>query len=125
LTYFFDNNLSPMLTNGLRAFGEDVCHLREVFPANTPDEVWLPEIGRRGWFLVTHDKRIPRNPPEAQALVQAGVGVFVFTHSKKLARWSWVELVVRRWSGIVGWAQHHDRPFVVGIPERGVLRRLR
>jgi hypothetical protein len=64
LTFFLDNNLSPILAEGLRAFGEDVRHLREVFPPDTPDEVWLPEIGQRGWYLVTHDKRIPRKALE-------------------------------------------------------------
>jgi hypothetical protein len=54
LTFFLDNNLSPILAEGLRAFGEDVRHLREIFPPDTPDEVWLPEIGQRGWYLVTY-----------------------------------------------------------------------
>ena len=74
MTFFLDNNLSPILAEGLRAFGEDVRHLREVFPPDTPDEVWLPEIGQRGWFLVTHDKRIPRKASQLQALLQAGGG---------------------------------------------------
>ena len=125
MTFFLDNNLSPILARGLRAFGEDVRHLREDFPANTPDELWLPEVGQRGWYLVTHDKQIPRKAAQLQALVQAGVGAFVFTHRKKLARWGWVELVVRRWAEIRDWADRHERPFVVGIPERGVLRRWR
>jgi len=125
LIFFLDNNLSPILAGGLRALGEDVRHLREVFPPDTPDELWLPEIGQRGWYLVTHDKRIPRKPAELQALIQAGAGAFVFTHRRKLTRWGWVELVVRRWAEITRWAEQHERPFVVGIPERGVLRRLR
>lgn len=125
MTFFLDNNLSPILAEGLRAFGEDVRHLREVFPPETPDEVWLPEIGQRGWYLVTHDKRIPRKTLEMQALLQAKVGAFVFTHRRKLTRWEWVELVVRRWAEIASWAHRLERPFVVGIPERGALRRLR
>ena len=71
MTFFLDNNLSPILAGGLRGFGEDVHHLREVFPPDAPDEAWLPEIRERGWYLVTHDKRIPRKPAELQALVQA------------------------------------------------------
>jgi hypothetical protein len=122
LTFFFDNNLSPRLAAGLRAFGEDVRHLREEFPPETPDEVWLPEIGRRGWYLITRDKRIPRKAAEVRALKAAGVGAFVFTQKKDLDLWEWVQTVVRRWSEIKNWCQSHRRPFVVGIPERGTLR---
>jgi len=60
-----------------------------------------------------------------QARLQAEVGAFVFTHRRRLTRWEWVELVVRRWAEIASWADRLERPFVVGIPERGALRRLR
>jgi len=93
--------------------------------AGTPDEAWLPEIGRRGWYPVTHDKRIPRKALELQALLQAEVGAFVFTHRRRLTRWEWVELVLRRWAEIASWGDRLERPFVVGIPKRGALRRLR
>jgi PIN like domain len=36
LTFFLDNNLSPILAEGLRAFGEDVRHLREVSRRTPP-----------------------------------------------------------------------------------------
>ncbi|GIU99468.1 MAG: hypothetical protein KatS3mg014_1084 [Actinomycetota bacterium] len=94
MTFFFDNNLSPRLVEGLRAFGEDAMHLRDEFPADTDDTVWLPEIGRRGWYLVTHDKKIRKKPAEIRALKQAGVGAFVFTQQKDLLMWGWVETVL-------------------------------
>lgn len=47
------------------------------------------------------------------------VGALVFTHRRKLTRWEWVELVVRRWAEIASWAGR------LGIPERGALRRPR
>lgn len=124
MTFFFDNDLSSRIVQGLRAFGEDVKHLQEEFPPDTSDAVWLREIGRRGWFLVTRDKKIARKPAELLALKQAGVGAFVLTQKKDPSLWGWVETVVRRWVEIKRWAQDHDPPFVVGIPERGRLRPL-
>lgn len=124
MTFFFDNDLSYRLAQGLHAFGEDVRHLREEFPPSTPDEVWIPQIGQRGWFLVSRDKRIARDPAKRQALTQAGVGAFFFTQKKELPLWGWVETVVRRWAEIKRWAESHQKPFVVGIPERGRLRTL-
>jgi hypothetical protein len=46
LTFFLGNNLSPILAEGLRAFGEDVRHLREVFPPDTPDELEARTMSR-------------------------------------------------------------------------------
>lgn len=51
------------LVDGLRAFGENVQHLRETFAPDTPDTkdaVWIPQVAEWGWILVTRDKRIRR-----------------------------------------------------------------
>lgn len=82
MTFFFDNNLSFRLAEGLRGFGEGVRHLRDEFDPATPDTVWLPEIGRRGWYLITRDKRIARKPAEVRALKGAGIGGFVFVQQR-------------------------------------------
>jgi hypothetical protein len=125
VTFFFDNNLSPVLARGLREFGEDAQHLRDAFPPNTPDEVWLPAIGERGWYLVTRDKKIRTRPHQIDALLRSNVGAFTFTQKRDPLRWGWVELVVRRWLEIQEFADSHERPFVAGIPERGRIELIR
>lgn len=124
MTFFFDNNLSYRLAAGLRAFGEEVWHLRDTFPPVTPDDVWLPDVGQRGWYVITRDKRISRKPAEVAALKGAGVGAFIFTQQKDLDLWGWVETVIRRWREIQEWCRTHQRPFVTGIPERGRMTLL-
>ena len=32
MKFFVDNNLSPQLAKGMKAFGEDVIHITELFP---------------------------------------------------------------------------------------------
>jgi len=108
----------------LRGFGEDVIHLTERFAPDTPDDIWIPEAGRQGWFIVSRDKRIARDPAKIRALRGAGVGAFFFIQKREPRLWGWVEVVVRRWAEIQQWAGSHQRPFVVGIPERGRLRSL-
>lgn len=49
------------------------------FSRGTPDEVWLPEVGRRGWIVLTRDKRIRYRTLERVALTAAAVRAFVFT----------------------------------------------
>jgi hypothetical protein len=124
-TFFFDNNLSPVLVQALQVLGEDVQHLRDTFPPDTPDAVWIPDVARRGWILVTRDKRIRKRPLEVHALAHAKLSAFIFMQKRDPDRWGWVELVVRRWTEMKDRATTERRPFVVGIPERGAPVRLR
>jgi hypothetical protein len=48
------------------------------FSRGTPDEAWLPMVGRNGWILLTADKRIRYNFLEKRALAQNSVREFVF-----------------------------------------------
>jgi predicted nuclease of predicted toxin-antitoxin system len=76
MKFFFDNNLSENLTRGLKDFGEDVVHLKDLFNEKTEDQVWLEEIGQKKMFLITRDERIRRNPFELNALKTYNVGAF-------------------------------------------------
>ena len=53
----------------------------ETFGTGTEDVDWLPLVGRRGWILITKDKRIRRRELELRALNEAQVKTFVFTGS--------------------------------------------
>jgi hypothetical protein len=47
------------------------------FAQNTPDEIWLTEIGKRGWVLLTKDPRIRTNELERRALLDNNVAAFM------------------------------------------------
>ena len=76
MRFFFDNNISQHLTDGIKAFGEDVIHLKEIFPQDTSDAEWLKYIGERQFVLITRDERVRRNPAELSALRIYKVGAF-------------------------------------------------
>lgn len=124
-TFFFDNNLSPLLVAGLRGFGEDVQHLRDAFPPNTKDVAWIPQVAASGWILVTRDKRIRTRPLEAEALMRAGLSAFFFIQKRDPDLWGWVQLVVKRWREMKELAERERKPFLLAIPERGGIHRLR
>jgi hypothetical protein len=73
VTFFFDNTFPPQLVQILRILKVDARHLQDDFPPDTPDVNWLPEIGRKGWVVVTGDRRISKKPPERKALAEANV----------------------------------------------------
>ena len=79
-TFFIDECLGGHhLAAVLTAEGVDVKLARSEFSAGTPDAVWLPVVGQRGWVVLTKDRHIQRRELEIQALVRARVRAFVLT----------------------------------------------
>ena len=76
-TYFTDRDLGKRFGEILKAGGLTVERHADHFAPNTPDEVWLPEIGRRGWIALTHDRRIRYKPNERDAVMRHGVALLV------------------------------------------------
>lgn len=102
----------------MRAFGESVDHLQDHFSPDTPDTEWLEYIGQGGFFLITRDDRIRRNPLEIRALRDYGVGAF-FLGGKNQARWDLVQQLVRNWTQIKEVASRTRPPFAFRIPPKG------
>lgn len=118
MTFFLDNNLSPKLAAGMSGFGEEVTHLQDHFPRDAKDPEWLPDIGQKGWYLITRDKNIRHKPAEIKALRQNRVGAF-YLGGKSLKRCDLVEQLVRNWRRIKELAARTKRPFAFRVPPRG------
>lgn len=80
MIFFVDRSLGrKKVPDTLRDAGVVVQVHDDCFPQRTPDPVWLAEAGRRGWVVLTSDKRIRYRSLERQALLAAGVQAFVLT----------------------------------------------
>ena len=56
MTYIFDECVSHKLVDIMKQLGvRDICHITELWPLGTNDEIFLPEIGKRGNILITVD----------------------------------------------------------------------
>lgn len=110
MKFFFDNNISEHLSNGLKAFGEDVIHLKELFPENEKDINWLKHIGENKVFLITRDEHVRFNPTELKTMKQNNVGAF-FISGKNLSRCKIIQQVVRNWPRIKKLAAKTKTPF--------------
>ena len=73
MTFFSDNTFPPQLVHILKILKVDARHLQDDFAPDTEDIDWLPEVGRKGWVVVTGDRRIAKKPPERKALEEANV----------------------------------------------------
>lgn len=118
MRFFIDNNLSSRLANGMKAFGENVDHLTDHFPDDTPDTEWLKYIGDNGYILITRDDRIRRKPAELDALRTFGVGSF-FMGGKNRTRCQLIQQLVRNWPRIKEYARKTHIPFAYRIPPTG------
>jgi hypothetical protein len=75
--YFTDRDLGKSFPAALRAAGILVEEHAAHFAPNTPDQVWIAEVARRGWTALTHDARIRYKPNGRDAVLQAGLGLIV------------------------------------------------
>jgi hypothetical protein len=69
--YFFDNDISPALAHMLKALGIDAAHLRDIYPANTKDVVFLADLKTAGFDVFISNNSDQRRIPQESALVKA------------------------------------------------------
>ncbi|MGH8100750.1 MAG: hypothetical protein ACREIW_05595 [Chthoniobacterales bacterium] len=75
--FFLDRCLGRyVVAEALRAAGEVVELHPDHFPQESPDPIWLPEVGRRGWIVLTKDRSIKSNQIEIASLMQANTFCF-------------------------------------------------
>ena len=106
MNFLFDNNLSPALAKALNELSvaepHEVIHLRDRFPPNTPDHVWIEELGKEGgWSIVSQD-RLVRASLEKEALRRSRQTAFILQRGwAGLKHWEKSWHLVRWWPSIV------------------------
>lgn len=115
---------SHKLGDALTALGAPYIPLTRHFPANTPDEIWLEEIGKRGWILLTRDERIRRRPNELQAFREHGVIGFVLTAGNASAA-DTAELITRVYSKLIRKAKAAKPPALFTIHISGTFSQIK
>ena len=83
MKFLFDNNLPPSLARGVAELSRidpdirEVVHLRDKFPRDTADEVWLPKLLTEGGWIVISSDQFKKSRAERELLRQRGLTVFV------------------------------------------------
>ena len=115
--FFIDRNLGKSIARGLRELGFTVHTMASVYGEKRgqrlADQVWLRDVGKRGWVVLTKDDAIRRRPAERDALIEAGVRVFCLTAAQlrgaeQLARFAENrDRILRR--------ARHPGPYIYGV----------
>jgi hypothetical protein len=78
--FFADRNFGcHQFPDALRRAGIVIHRHRDHFAVDAADEVWLPEIARRGWVSLTLDKAILRNELERDAVFVSGARLILLS----------------------------------------------
>jgi len=65
----------------LRRAGLRIEIHKDHFESRAADHDWLPEVGRRGWVVLTKDKGFRTRQIEVAALMRSGTATFVLSSS--------------------------------------------
>lgn len=124
LTFFLDHQIGRyQVAEALRSAGAMVEVHLDHFRGDAPDMQWIPEVGRRGWVLITKDQNIRRNPLERTAYQAARVRGSVLT-GKDMKALELGTLLVRCLPGMVRRAAGRPGPFLFTISRYGVFQKL-
>ncbi|MGN6402133.1 MAG: hypothetical protein ACTHMD_16865 [Flavisolibacter sp.] len=123
---FIDENLPPKLAQGLSMLESantdafDVHSIRDYFKKGSPDEGWIPEIGRLGGAVITQDHNIHRKQMQKDLYRKHKVGLIVFKAPGKngYTYWEMVENIVKHWQLIKTEIRKHKPPFAFMITPR-------
>jgi hypothetical protein len=118
--FFIDRSIGRrVVADALRAAGATVKVHADEFEHDAADADWLLEVGKRGWVVLTQDKRIRFRELERIALRRAGVRAFIVT-ANNVTGPTLAELLVRRLSEIVHLADSEPAPFIALVSREGV-----
>jgi hypothetical protein len=119
--FFTDENLGRRIVpEALRLAGEEVVAFHERFSSGTKDSVWLPEVGRNGWILLTKDSRIRYRRNEMQALLSSMAQSFVLV-SSNLRGPEIAQIFVKALSRMKRLCQRQTAPFIAHVHKDGTV----
>ncbi len=119
LTLFLDRSLGGhLVAQALREAGATVQVHDDHFAQDAPDEVWLPEVTRRGWVAVSKDNSIRRGLLQRLMVARCGARLFVFTGGNMTGR-EMAARIAAAWPRLARLVVRYDAPFIATIQQSG------
>ncbi|GBF82833.1 hypothetical protein [Aphanothece sacrum] len=115
ITFFIDRCLGKKcIVETLRNAGITVAIHDEHFAPNAQDVDWLPEVGQRGWVLLTKDANISKNQVERIAVAQAKIKMFVLA-SQQLSGQDMANIFLKEIVKMQEFVRKNNAPFIAKI----------
>jgi PIN like domain len=118
--FFFDNTMSKKVVEALKILdaNNQIVHLTDHFPADTPDEAWISNLAQEGnWIVISGDVRISRNPGQRKAWHESNLVAFFLAKGwTNLPLWDQAWKFMKWWPEIVTLASRMRPPAEFLIP---------
>lgn len=127
LTFFFDRQIGRRLPEVLIRMAPPMhirWHQGEGFKHDEDDDVWLSEIGKRGWVVIGQDRKWHKVPVEAAAVKQHNVRCFYLPCASE-SRWVSLGNFMKCHQKMMHLANTVQGPFVYRFAKNGQLYRVR
>ncbi|MBM4320885.1 MAG: hypothetical protein FJ125_13255 [Deltaproteobacteria bacterium] len=113
--FFVDRSIGRhVVADALRAAGAAAEIHGDYFDQDTKDPLWITEVGRRGWFVLSKDGRIKSRTLERNAVREAGVGLFVLV-TADLKGDQMAGAFVAALPRMARFSRKHERPFIAKV----------
>lgn len=93
---------------------------KDHFPNDAQDVDWLPEVGRRGWVILTKDSKISKNPIERNAVARTGIKMFTL-NSANLSGEKMITIFLNAIVKIQNFAFSHPARFIAKVTSQGKI----
>ena len=120
---FVDASVPRSVADEIKKVRSDARWMGDLFSQDTKDPVWLAEAGRKGWLVITHDKKIRTRPGERRAIIEHGVGCFILAYKQDLKRQEIAEMVLNAIEDMEALFETTERPFIFTMSKDGQFRR--
>lgn len=85
-----------------------------------PDDQWLEDVGKRGWFVFSHDRNFHTNAAAMSAIKQHTIGCF-YVWGAEATTWEKLRSFARASTKITEAAAKTPRPFIFHLTKVGSL----
>lgn len=113
VVFFTDRDLGTKIPERLRDAGALVEAHDDHFGPTTTDVEWLQAVSRRGWVVLSKNRRIRYTPLEIAALMESGVACFMLIGKRPHAELA--ENLVEALPKVYQFLASHEAPYIAKI----------
>ncbi|MFO8040933.1 MAG: hypothetical protein R6U67_15970 [Sodalinema sp.] len=124
IVFYIDRCLGRKLGQTLQEQGLTIALHDDHFPPNALDVEWLPEVGQRGWVVLTKDARISRNTIERLTVATYNIRMFALT-SQNLTGDEMANAFMAAMTRIEQQIRQQDAPFIAKVYRDGRVKLYR
>lgn len=104
-----------------------VVHKRErprcpITSPATLDSVWIPEVARLGWLIITRDRHIRDHRAEIDAVRENGAKMVALAGDEARGTWNQLEVLMCQWRSIDQRVVNEPGPFIYRATRTALTR---